>query len=87
VRTSGPSATQALDRRSPWPVILLRGLPARRGALRRFQDDSGAGFARDDEEAGGRYVKDRYDLQGFYGSDGTRTRDLRRDRPVLALAG
>jgi hypothetical protein len=29
---------------------------------------------------------DRY-LQRRYGSDGTRTRDLRRDRPVLALAG
>jgi hypothetical protein len=27
------------------------------------------------------------ELQVFYGSDGTRTRDLRRDRPVLALAG
>jgi hypothetical protein len=27
------------------------------------------------------------DLQDLYGSDGTRTRDLRRDRPVLALAG
>src|SRR5215218_2994168 len=26
------------------------------------------------------------DLQRLYGSDGTRTRDLRRDRPVLALA-
>jgi hypothetical protein len=26
-------------------------------------------------------------LQGFYGSDGTRTRDLRRDRPVMALPG
>ena len=26
-------------------------------------------------------------LQVLYGSDGTRTRDLRRDRPVLALAG
>jgi hypothetical protein len=25
------------------------------------------------------------DLQGVYGSDGTRTRDLRRDRPVMAL--
>jgi hypothetical protein len=23
------------------------------------------------------------DLQGFYGSDGTRTRDLRRDRPAF----
>ena len=28
------------------------------------------------------------DLQGvFYGSDGTRTRDLRRDRPVLVVPG
>jgi hypothetical protein len=26
-----------------------------------------------------------YDLQVFYGSDGTRTRDLRRDRPVMVL--
>jgi hypothetical protein len=69
--------------RSPWPVILLRGLPATRGASRRFQVDSGAGSARDEEEAGVRYVKDIYYLQGFYGSDGTRTRDLRRDRPAF----
>jgi hypothetical protein len=27
------------------------------------------------------------DLQELYGSDGTRTRDLRRDRPVMALPG
>jgi hypothetical protein len=27
------------------------------------------------------------DLQGLYGSDGTRTRDLRRDRPVLLVPG
>jgi len=26
-------------------------------------------------------------LQRIHGSDGTRTRDLRRDRPVMALAG
>jgi hypothetical protein len=26
-------------------------------------------------------------MQGFYGSDGTRTRDLRRDRPVMAVPG
>ena len=26
-------------------------------------------------------------LQGVYGSDGTRTRDLRRDRPVMAPPG
>jgi hypothetical protein len=28
---------------------------------------------------------DLANLQGFYGSDGTRTRDLRRDRPVLVV--
>ena len=39
------------------------------------------------KEAGGSYVKYMSDLQVFYGSDGTRTRDLRRDRPVLALPG
>jgi hypothetical protein len=61
------------DLRPPWPVILLRELAARPGSLRRFQADSGAGSARDAEEAGGRYVKDIYDLQGFYGSDRTRT--------------
>src|SRR6266571_8667730 len=62
----------------------MRGLPVRAGSLRRFQADSGAGSARDEKEAGGRYVKDIYDLQDFYGSDGTRTRDLRRDRPNRA---
>jgi hypothetical protein len=35
------------------------------------------------KEASGRYVKSYPDLQGFYGSDGTRTRDLRRDRPAF----
>jgi hypothetical protein len=35
----------------------------------------------------GRYVKHMRDCKDFYGSDGTRTRDRRRDRPVLALAG
>ena len=65
------------------PPRHLRELPARPGSLRRFQADSGAGSARDAEEASGRYVKDIYDLQDFYGSDGTRTRDLRRDRPAF----
>ena len=38
-------------------------------------------------EAGGRLrlaSRKKSDLQRFYGSDGTRTRDLRRDRPVPA---
>ena len=36
-------------------------------------------------EAGGRCGPDLLDpnLQGGYGSDGTRTRDLRRDRPAF----
>src|ERR687891_2804320 len=36
--------------------------------------------------APGSTTKDSY-LQVVYGSDGTRTRDLRRDRPVMALPG
>jgi hypothetical protein len=38
------------DLRLSWPVILLRGFPARRGSLRRFQADSGAGSARDEKK-------------------------------------
>jgi hypothetical protein len=36
-------------------------------------------------EAGGRltYLDNKDESQGFYGSDGTRTRDLRRDRPAF----
>jgi hypothetical protein len=64
----------------------LRGLTATAGFLGRFQADSRAGSARD-EEAGGRMSNTYADLQDFYGSDGTRTRDLRRDRPVFGAAG
>jgi hypothetical protein len=39
------------------------------------------------KKAGGRYVKYYADLQDFYGSDGTRTRDLRRDSPVMVVPG
>jgi hypothetical protein len=41
--------------------------------------------ARDDTRRGIRGVSDHRDYQGFFGSgsDGTRTRDLRRDRPAL----
>src|SRR5947207_2708663 len=60
---------------------LMRGLPARAGSLRRFQADSGAGSARDEKEAGGRYVKDIYDLQDFYGSDG----DIARGEVAVQL--
>jgi hypothetical protein len=64
----------------------LRGLPATTGVVRRFLADSRAGSARDANKlavlrAGlGNKIAD---LQDFYGSDGTRTRDLRRDRPAF----
>jgi hypothetical protein len=68
------------DLRLSWPVILLRGLPA---SLRRFQADSRAGSARDERSwrsFAPEAATEDADLQGLYGSDGTRTRDLRRDR-------
>jgi hypothetical protein len=74
------------DLRSGWPASPLRGLPATTGVVRRFLADSRAGSARDANKlavlrAGlGNKIAD---LQDFYGSDGTRTRDLRRDRPAF----
>ncbi len=59
-------------------------LPARFGSLRRFQADSRAGSARDEKKPAVVMSKTYTDLQDFYGSDGTRTRDLRRDRPFRA---
>src|SRR6266536_1668969 len=68
------------DLRLVRPVILLRGLPATAGSLRRFQADSHAGSARDEKKPAVVMSNTYADLQHFYGSDGTRTRDLRRDR-------
>src|SRR6266508_2830977 len=82
-RTGGLVAARSnasIDRRSPRPVILLRGLPATAGFLRRFQADSRAGSARDEKKPAVVMSNTYADLQDFYGSDGTRTRDLRRDR-------
>ena len=73
------------DLRPTPPVILLRGLPARSGSLRRFHADSGAGSVRDEKKLAVDMSNTYADLQEFYGSDGTRTRDLRRDRPVMTL--
>jgi hypothetical protein len=70
------------DLRLSRPVILLRGLPAPAGSVRRFQADSRAGSARDEKKPAVVMSNTSTDLQDFYGSDGTRTRDLRRDRPV-----
>jgi hypothetical protein len=79
-RSSTREAQPEIDRRLSWPVILFRGLAARSGSLRRFQADSRAGSARDEKKPAVDMSNTSTDLQGFYGSDGTRTRDLRRDR-------
>src|SRR5947208_11823679 len=63
------------------------GFPATAASLRGFPADSRAGSARDGKKPAVVTSNTSIDLQGFYGSDGTRTRDLRRDRPVMALAG
>src|SRR5919198_3841162 len=72
------------DLRLSWPVIPFRGLAARPGSLRQFQADSRAGSARDEKKPAVVMSNTSIDLQVFYGSDGTRTRDLRRDRPSRA---
>ena len=82
-----PQFSASIDRRSLRPVILLRGLAATAGFLRRFQADSRAGSARDAEKPAVVMSNTYTDLQDFYGSDGTRTRDLRRDRPVSVVPG
>src|SRR5438093_2407867 len=64
------------------PVILLRGLPATAGFFRRFQADSRAGSARGEKKPAVVMSNTYANLQDFYGSDGTRTRDLRGDRPA-----
>src|SRR5919198_2871601 len=73
------------DLRLSWPVIPFRGLAARPGSLRQFQADSRAGSARDEKKPAVVMSNTCIDLQDFYGSDGTRTRDLRRDRPVMVF--
>ena len=70
------------DLRSPRPVI--RGLPATAGSLRRFQADSGAGSTRDEKKPAVVMSNTYTDLQGFYGSDGTRTCDLRELEPATS---
>src|SRR6266542_3370249 len=86
-KTKGPASAPLLHPlpRRP-PVILAGRLPCGDQRLRRaLCGDSGAGSARDETSlrpsAPSQSTK-HTDLQVFYGSDGTRTRDLRRDRPV-----
>jgi hypothetical protein len=65
-----PGVDQLHDRRLLRPVILLRGLPATAGSLRRFQADSRAGSERDEQKPAVVMSKTYSDLQDFYGSDG-----------------
>src|SRR5204863_7350667 len=81
------SADAGSDLRPPQPVILFRGLPASVGSLRRFQADSRAGSTRDEKKPAVVMSNTCTDLQDFDGSDGTRTRDLRRDRPGQVVSG
>ena len=58
-------------------VGCVRGLPC--GMLR--------GMKRSRRSFAPKVTTKASDLQVFYGSDGTRTRDLRRDRPILVIPG
>jgi hypothetical protein len=60
----------SIDRRPSRPVILLRGLPARAGLLRRFQTDSRAGSARDEKKPAVVMSNTYADLQDFTGATG-----------------
>ena len=69
-----------------WPVVSLAGIT---GSKRQWPAISGAGCARDAKKPafGCAYTAtEDADLQVFYGSDGTRTRDLRRDSWASRLA-
>jgi hypothetical protein len=72
-------------------VILLRGVPATAGSVRRFEAASRAGSTRDAKKPAVDCAKTgnkrRPICRYFYGSDGTRTRDLRRDRPSRGAGG
>jgi hypothetical protein len=63
----------------------LRGLPASGGSERLFPARDERGMKRNRRSFCAEPATENADLQAFIGSDGTRTRDLRRDRPVLAL--
>jgi hypothetical protein len=70
------------------PVVVAghpsAGFPATAGSLRGFPADSRAGSARDGKKPAVVMSNTSLDLQSFYENDGTRTRDLRRDRPTRA---
>ena len=68
----------------------LREFLATTDVMRGLQVDRRAGSTRDAAEPAVGYAKTgnkRAICRHFTGSDGTRTRDLRRDRPVLLVPG
>jgi hypothetical protein len=65
-----------------WPVVFLRGLPASGGSERLFPARDERGMKRSRRSLRRAGQQENADLQELYGSDGTRTRDLRRDRLV-----
>ena len=73
------------ERRSGRTTGGVAGRPSAgiRGSRRVWAATSGAGYARDEMKPAVDMSNTYADLQGFYGSDGTRTRDLRRDRPAF----
>ena len=66
---------------------VMRGFAAATGAGRQFPVRDEHGMKRGRRSFVSNPVRKDADLQGVYGSDGTRTRDLRRDRPVLVVPG
>jgi hypothetical protein len=60
----------------------LRGLPASGGSERLFPARDERGMKRSRRSFCAEPATENADLQDFSGSDGTRTRDLRRDRPA-----
>jgi hypothetical protein len=82
---SHPSGGRPPVRRAGPPHCGITGYDRRGAAISgRFA----CGYTRDYEKPAVAYVflgNKRCRFAGFYGSDGTRTRDLRRDRPVLAV--
>jgi len=92
VRTGHSRAGSARDdgraggRLEPRPATEYADLQPFTDPASRVRDQRGM-----DRKAGGRSRPCRQQklpiCRDFYGSDGTRTRDLRRDRPVLGLPG
>jgi hypothetical protein len=76
-----------LDRRSHRPAVHLAGIDGKKRLQPAIAVRDVRGIGGDRQSHAPWQTTEDADLRGFYGSEGTRTRDLRRDRPVVALAG